>query len=82
MSTDAGAQTEYERAVQAWNDRPRRRVPSPSPCKLDITTHSNYAEQIERQLQEDGHRTWGFVIYRTCYDNTDGDWAEFLKRLR
>ena len=41
----------------------------------------NHADLIEDQLKADGHRTWGYVIYRTTYDN-DEDWTEFLKRLR
>ena len=32
-------------------------------------------------MQADGHRTWGYVIYRTTY-SSDDDWAEFLHRLR
>ncbi|KAI9742871.1 MAG: hypothetical protein M1818_003600 [Claussenomyces sp. TS43310] len=32
-------------------------------------------------MQEDHHRTWGFVVYRTTYDS-DADWAEFPRRLR
>ena len=36
---------------------------------------------IEHQMQNDGHRTWGYVIYRTTYSSED-DWAEFLRRLR
>jgi hypothetical protein len=82
MSTDALAPVEFERVVEAFKNRPRRPVPDPSPRRPDVMTRSNYADEIERQLQEDGHRTWGFVIYRTCYNNTDEDWAEFLKRLR
>ena len=57
MPAGAGAQTEYERAVQACINRPRRRVSSLSPRKPDFMAHSNYANQIERQLQEDNHRT-------------------------
>ena len=39
------------------------------------------ADRIERQLQEDGHQSWGFVIYRTTYGD-EADWEEFLRRLR
>lgn len=42
---------------------------------------NNTADRIEKQLQRDGHRTWGFVVYRTTYDSDD-DWKEFLRRLR
>jgi hypothetical protein len=46
-----------------------------------MSRHSNEADRIEAQMQADGHRTWGYVIYRTTYDS-DADWAEFLRRLR
>ena len=69
------------RAIEAWNNRPRRRVNSPSTRTPTISWHNNHADRIEKQLQEDSHRTWGFVIYRTTYGQ-DEDWAEFLKRLR
>ena len=84
MSTKASPQAEFARVVEAFKDRlARRQVDDPSPRRPDIMTRSNYADEIERQLQEDGHHTWGFVIYRTCYNNnTHEDWAEFLKRLR
>lgn len=41
----------------------------------------NNADNIERYLQEDGHQTWGFVIYRCTY-KSDVDWATFIARLR
>ena len=46
-----------------------------------MSWENNAADLIERQLQHDGHRAWGFVVYRTIYDN-DVDWTEFLRRLR
>jgi hypothetical protein len=36
---------------------------------------------IRYDLQEDGHRIWGLVIYRCTY-KSDADWDEFMKRLR
>jgi hypothetical protein len=45
------------------------------------STHFNDADNIERYLQEDGHRTWGFVIYRCTYES-DSDWDRFMERLR
>lgn len=45
------------------------------------STHNNNADNIERYLQEDGHRTWGFVIYRCTY-GSDHDWDQFMMRLR
>jgi hypothetical protein len=41
----------------------------------------NTADKIERDLQEDSHQKWGYVIYRCDYES-DADWSEFLKRLR
>jgi hypothetical protein len=41
----------------------------------------NNADEIKRDLEEDGHRTLGFMIYGFTYDNGD-DWPTFMKRLR
>jgi hypothetical protein len=51
-----------------------RRTPQYSAC-------FNSADNIESYLQEDGHRTWGFVIYRCTYESDD-DWGRFMERLR
>ena len=64
-----------------WLDGIRQRIRSPSQRNPDMSWENNAADLIERQLQDDGHRTWGFVIYRTTYAS-DVDWAEFLQRLR
>ncbi|OCK72814.1 hypothetical protein K432DRAFT_314760 [Lepidopterella palustris CBS 459.81] len=53
---------------------PSRRTPS-------MPTWLNNVDNIERHMQEDGHRKWGFVIYRCTY-NRDSDWEEFIKQLR
>lgn len=53
---------------------PSRRTPN-------FSTGLNTADHIERYLQEDGHNTWGFVIYRCTYDSDD-EWNEFMDRLR
>lgn len=53
---------------------PSRRTP-------ELSTNLNTADHIERYLQADGHRTWGFVIYRCTYDSDD-EWNEFMERLR
>jgi hypothetical protein len=45
------------------------------------STHNNNADNIERYLEEDGHRTWGFVIYRCTYDRDD-DWGRFMEHFR
>ena len=55
--------------------------PSPSRRQPDIEWYFNEADVIERQMQADGHQTWGYVIYRTIYSSGE-DWAEFLRRLR
>ena len=41
----------------------------------------NSAEKIKWYLREDGHLTWGFVIYRYTYDSDD-DWNKFIELLR
>ncbi|KAK3168026.1 hypothetical protein OEA41_004472 [Lepraria neglecta] len=68
-------------ADTVWLESIRRRIRSPSQRNPDMSWENNAADLIERQLQYDGHRTWGFVIYRTTYAS-DADWAEFLRRLR
>ena len=57
---------------------------SPEPPELTVSrrtppwsTHFNNADNIERYLQEDGHRTWGLVIYRCTYESDD-DWDQVL----
>lgn len=59
--------------LPGW-DAKSRRTP-------DSSTFFNNADNIERQLQADEHKIWGWVIYRTTYDNED-DWKECLSRLR
>jgi hypothetical protein len=38
------------------------------------------ADLIEKYLHEDGHRAWGFVIYRCAYQGITA-WDEFMRRL-
>ncbi|KAK3169508.1 hypothetical protein OEA41_008892 [Lepraria neglecta] len=57
------------------------RPQSPSRRQPQSDWYFNEADVIERQMQADGHRTWGYVIYRTTY-SSDDNWAEFLRRLR
>lgn len=45
-----------------------------------ISTHFNGADQIERQLRADGHRIWGFVVYRCTY-TSDSAWELFIQRI-
>ncbi|KAJ5863817.1 uncharacterized protein N7529_005733 [Penicillium soppii] len=40
----------------------------------------NIADQIEQYLHEDGHRAWGFVLYRCTYES-NALWEEFMRRL-
>ena len=47
----------------------------------EYDTRHNAADEIERDLQHDNHRTWGLVIYRCTYES-DPDWSEFMARLR
>lgn len=47
----------------------------------NIATQFNFADCIESGLKEDGHRIWGFVIYRCDYESDD-DWKEFMARLQ
>jgi hypothetical protein len=69
-------------ADDAFAERMRNFVtPNPSPRNPRISTDSNHADLIEQGTQADGHRTWGFVIYRTTY-SSDADWAQFMRRLR
>ncbi|KFY18409.1 hypothetical protein V491_04783 [Pseudogymnoascus sp. VKM F-3775] len=44
-------------------------------------TRLNSAYNIERQLQEYGHQTWGFIIYRCTY-GSDDDWNKFMELLQ
>lgn len=63
----------------SYFERPIPQNPSRRTPKYE--THCNLADQIERQLAEDGHSKWGFVIYRCTYDKDD-DWNEVIKRLQ
>lgn len=67
-------------ANAAFLERLRKRIKSPSPRDPNRSWHNNPADEIELQMQQDGHHLWGFVIYRTTYDN-DAEWTEALHRL-
>lgn len=58
-----------------------QRVKNPSQRTPNRETDFNNADNIERQLQEDGHKVWGWVIYWCTYES-DEAWAEFMRRLR
>jgi hypothetical protein len=58
-----------------------QRVKNPSKRTPDRETAFNNADSIERQLQEDDHKIWGWVIYRCTY-KSDEEWAQFMDRVR
>lgn len=58
----------------------RRRPRSPSARCPTMSRHNNMADMIEQHTQQDGHKIWGFVMYRTTY-SSDEQWARFLERL-
>ncbi|KAI1733516.1 hypothetical protein F4680DRAFT_454891 [Xylaria scruposa] len=45
-----------------------------------ISTDFNAADKIERHLRADGHRTWGFVVYRCTY-SSDPVWESCIQRI-
>lgn len=51
-------------------DEPSKRDPT-------IDAYSNQADQLERLLQQDGFKIWGFVVYRCTYQS-DSDWETFM----
>jgi hypothetical protein len=57
-----------------------RQIKNPSRRTPDRETTLNNADNIERQLQQDNHKIWGFVIYRCTYES-EAEWAEFMRRL-
>lgn len=44
-------------------------------------TGTNAADCVDRQLRADGHKTWGWVIYRSTYKD-DEQWQDFMDRLQ
>jgi hypothetical protein len=81
MATDNMRQLE---ALMDRLDRDRAAVQRPvdtSPRTPNtISTHFNAADNIERQLRVDGHRIWGFVVYRCTY-TSDSAWELFIQRI-
>ncbi|KAK8043415.1 hypothetical protein PG993_005845 [Apiospora rasikravindrae] len=52
-----------------------------SPCTPNtICSTYNAADKIERHLRADGHRIWGFVVYRCTY-TSDRDWDLCVQRI-
>lgn len=73
---------EASESMDAFHEFMRTRIaPNPSPRNPKFSRDVNSADVIEAQYQEDGHRTWGFVIYRSTYES-DADWEEVMNRLR
>lgn len=70
---------DLEQFIQARQNGTRR-PRSPSQRTPESSRHLNTADIIEESMQNDGHRSWGFVIYRTTYAN-DEDWARCLSRI-
>jgi hypothetical protein len=66
--------------LQEWIRTRAQRVRNPSRRTPDTETDTNKADIIERQLQGDNHKIWGWVIYRCTY-SSDTDWANFMSRL-
>lgn len=64
-----------------WIRTSAQRRKNPSQRTPDRETESNSADNVERQLQADDHKIWGWVIYRCTYE-CDSQWAEFMTRLR
>lgn len=64
-----------------WVRTKAQRVRNPSRRTPIRETELNAADNVERQLQEDGHKIWGWVIYRCTYEK-DQEWEDFMRRLR
>ncbi|KAE8383973.1 hypothetical protein BDV23DRAFT_177414 [Aspergillus alliaceus] len=45
-----------------------------------MDTFLNQADELERLLQKNGFKIWGFVIYRCTYQS-DSDWEKFMARF-
>lgn len=57
-----------------------QRLQDPSPRTPTRSTDFNDADKLERHLREDGHRLWGWLIYRCTYAS-DEQWKAFMDRL-
>ncbi|GKZ83062.1 hypothetical protein AnigIFM56816_007890 [Aspergillus niger] len=52
----------------------------PSKSTPEIESGMNDADELERLLDNDGFKTWGFVIYRCTYQS-DSDWEKLMIRV-
>ncbi|GKZ24255.1 hypothetical protein AbraCBS73388_011059 [Aspergillus brasiliensis] len=59
--------------LSPFRNAPSRRTP-------ELESWQNSADNIERLLNQDKFKTWGFVIYRCTYQS-DSDWEKFMVRL-
>ncbi|KAH0288003.1 hypothetical protein M436DRAFT_81551 [Aureobasidium namibiae CBS 147.97] len=66
--------------LEEWVRTRASRVRDPSKRTPDRSTYFNDGDNVERQLQQDNHKIWGWVIYRCTYASDD-DWNEFMRRL-
>lgn len=66
--------------LEEWYRTRASRVKNPSKRTPDRSTDFNNADNVERQLQQDKHKIWGWVIHRCTYASND-EWDEFMNRL-
>lgn len=69
-----------ESDLKEWQRNRAQRPRTPSKRTPDRATDFNDADNVERQLQQDKHKIWGWVIYRCTYASDD-DWNELMRRL-
>ncbi|KAI0907581.1 hypothetical protein F4823DRAFT_626205 [Ustulina deusta] len=81
MATDNLRQLE---ALMSRLDRDRAALQQPADVSRrtpnTIYTQFNEADKIERHLRADGHRIWGFVVYRCTY-SSDPAWESCIQRI-
>jgi hypothetical protein len=71
--------TDADRAnLRAYVRSRAQRVKNPSRRTPERETVFNNADNVERQLQEDGHKIWGWVIYRCTYANDETGRSSWL----
>ncbi|KAH0164700.1 hypothetical protein KCU67_g5025, partial [Aureobasidium melanogenum] len=80
MATNYQAQIDeiMNRVAEIKKGLPPQPESKRTPGKLSF--QQNAADQIEHALQADGHRIWGFVIYRCTYDSNE-DWEFCMRHL-
>ncbi|KAK7962860.1 uncharacterized protein PG986_003685 [Apiospora aurea] len=79
--------TDNLRQLEALMNRlERKRAASQRPADISartpktLSTTLNAADKIERHLRADGHRIWGFVVYRCTY-TSDTAWDLCIERI-